>query len=471
MNQISGSAHHGGIANGAEPAIPFWIEKASVTGPAARPGAAPAGGTAPPVPESLVDRRCHLGAYARQPIPNVPVSNDIIAYASPDSTYAVTRKLFDAAKTSILIGIYDFTAAYMKQLVLDAMARGVQVSLMLDVDSAGERRLFDDLVDMGVVGVLAPSCANPSVHVFASAHEKVIVIDDEWTLVQSGNYSANSIPLNEIDGGGPAFRTGNRDTGLAIRSTDLAGLFTKILQADMARGSAGPQQAFPEVPEDAMILVERAPAGRPTALFPSRAFQLDGPLHIQPVLSPDNYMDVVPALIRAATTSVCIEQQYIKANQPSVRMLLDAISEARRSYPALQVRIVLGKVFSRDDLPEEHKNLDILANDYQLMPGTNIRYINTDQLVHCHNKMIVIDGAAVLVSSQNWSDFAVTKNREAGVWVPHPDIARYFEAIFDVDWDSAFTSPEQGFAEAPAGAEGLSGGGFIKVERADYEEL
>lgn len=437
--------------------MPMWVETA---------------GTATPFPVSLVDRRCHLGNYTKQSIPSVTVHSEVIAYASPDSTYAVTKKLFDAATQSILIGIYDFSASYMKQLVLDALARGVAVSLMLDIDSAAETRIFRELVDMGVVGVPAPSCANPSVHVFASSHEKVVVIDEEWTLVQSGNYSTNSIPLNETDGGGgPAFRTGNRDAGLAIRSPELAGLFTQILARDMARVTAGAGQAPGEPPELGMILVERSPTHRPSQLFPSRVFQLDTPLTIQPVLSPDNYLDVVPTLIRAATRSIVIEQQYIKADQPHVRVLLEAVSAARRQHPELDVRIVLGKIFDRGDLPREQQNLDVLARDYGLKLDANIRYINTDQLVHCHNKMIVIDGAAVLVSSQNWSDSAVTKNREAGLWVPHPGIAQYFEEIFETDWDSAFTSPEQGLGQAAVTRAALGAGGFVRVEPADYDEV
>jgi phosphatidylserine/phosphatidylglycerophosphate/cardiolipin synthase-like enzyme len=154
-----------------------------------------------------------------------------------------------------------------------------------------------------------------------------------------------------------------------------------------------------------------------------------------------------------------------------VRLLLDAIAAARAQHPLLQVRIVLGKVFDRGDLPREHANLEVLAKDYGLKLDDNIRYINTDQLVHCHNKMIVIDGAAVLVSSQNWSDSAVTKNREAGLWVPHPGIAQYFEAIFETDWDSAFTSPEQGLGETPVTRAVLGAGGFVRVESADYEQI
>jgi phosphatidylserine/phosphatidylglycerophosphate/cardiolipin synthase-like enzyme len=290
--------------------------------------------------------------------------------------------------------------------------------------------------------------------------------------VQSGNYSANSIPLNVADGGGgPSFRTGNRDTGLAIRSAKLAALFTEILQSDMALVTAGPEALVAAVPEENVLLVEQVPTQRPSRLFPSEQFQLDAPLEIQPVLSPDNYMDVVPGLLKSATTSITIEQQYIKANQPNVRILLDAVKQARANNPALEVRIVLGKIFDRRDLPAEHRNLDVLANDYGLKLDTNIRYINTNQLVHCHNKMIIIDGVAVLVSSQNWSDFAVTKNREAGLWMPHGGIAQYFDAIFDVDWSAAFKSPDEGFDDTPVTREALSAGGFIRVERADYEEV
>ena len=121
---------------------------------------------------------------------------------------------------------------------------------------------------------------------------------------------------------------------------------------------------------------------------------------------------------------------------------------------------------------KERENLAKLDEDFDLKLDTNIRYVyNTDRLVHCHNKMIIVDGAAVLVSSQNWSDFAVTRNREAGLWIPHGDIAQYFEAIFDVDWRTAFKGPEEMFDDTAVTPETLSDGGFIRVERADYEEV
>jgi len=423
------------------------------------------------VPE-MVGRSCRLEGYQKKPVGEFKVNKKIVAFASPDSTYAATKRLMDAADHTILIGIYDFTASYMEEMLLAAMARGVKVSLMLDIDGKSESDMFDKMVSMGVRGVSAPSCANATVRVFRSSHEKVIVIDGEWVIVQSGNYSANSIPLNEKDGvGGRGFRTGNRDTGLAIQSTELATFFTNILESDMALVDAVPEMLRKPV-EDDFFLVERAPSRQPAQFFPSKTFALDEDLTIQPILSPDNYMKVMPDLIAAARSSILIEQQYIRSSQPNVRKLLGAINSARQAAPGLDVRIVLGKLFSADDVRKEKDNLKRLADDFDLHLDANIRYINTDQFVHCHNKLIVIDGKSVLVSSQNWSDAAVTENREAGVWLTHKGIADYFGAIFEHDFEHAFkTLPDAEGAPEVMTPQALGAGGFIKVDKGDYEEV
>lgn len=419
-------------------------------------------------------RGCQLAGYTPIEVPSIAVDEEIVAYASPDSTYAVTKRMFDGATKSIRIGIYDFTAQYMKTLLLNAMSRGVKVTLMLDVETAnGERALFQELIDMGVEGVVAPSCTSPNAHYFASCHEKFIVIDDLWTLVQSGNFSDNSVPLNEKDGGDPAhFVSGNRDTGLAVRSSALAGFFTRVLRSDIALTLSTPKNlAEAATPEAADVLwLEAVPTRLPTTLFPSKTFKLRSALSIQPVLSPDNYLTVIPDMLRQAGNSILIEQQYIRSSQPEIGILLAAIAEARKNNPKLDVRIVLGKIFGTADFTREQQNLKLLASSYGLVLGDNIRYIDTTRLVHCHNKMVIVDGVQVLVSSQNWSDFAIVKNREAGLLLSHMGIAAYFTAIFETDWATAFQKlPAPGKPQVDLGA--LKRGGFVRVVPADYREV
>ena len=89
---------------------------------------------------------------------------------------------------SNLIEIYDFTACDIRDELLATLQFGVKIALMLDLDNlVGENALFKALTTVGVQGMPARSCASPDAQYFRSSHEKVIVIDDEWTLVQSGN--------------------------------------------------------------------------------------------------------------------------------------------------------------------------------------------------------------------------------------------------------------------------------------------
>ncbi len=420
----------------------------------------------------MVGRNCALEDYEKVKVPAVDVDQEIIAYCSPDSTYAVTKRLFDDAKKTILIGIYDFSAPHITELVLDALRRGVKVKLMLDIDSKKEQELFDELNDFGVDGVPAPSCASQRARFFSSSHEKVIVIDGEWCLVQSGNYSENSIPLNVEDGGDrDNFRPGNRDTGLAIRSSKLAKFFTKILESDMALEINSPEGLAAVAVTPNAFLIEKAPTRVPETLFPSKTFKLTKALKIQPILSPDNYMNVIPDKLRAAQESILIEQQYIRGNQENISDLLEAIKEARATVgKKLDIRIILGKIFSKKDLPKEKENLKLLKKEYGLVLGKNIRYIDTSRFVHCHNKMVLVDGEGVLVSSQNWSNSAVSKNREAGVWLSEKRICKYFTDIFENDWKTARKAPDAA-PEAVVEPESLRAGGFIRVSPADYQEV
>jgi len=48
----------------------------------------------------------------------------------------------------------------------------------------------------------------------------------------------------------------------------------------------------------------------------------------------------------------------------------------------------------------------------------------------------------VLVSSINWNTNSPGFNREAGVIIEQPEVAVYFRAVFDADWNPAVRSPQ-----------------------------
>lgn len=421
----------------------------------------------------MVPRNCSLEDYKKVNVPSFSVSGSITAYASPDSTFAVTKRLLDSAQKTIVIGIYDFTAGYVSDLLKDAMARGVKVTLMLDTDHVkGEDEIFEGLQDAGATCVPAPSCASKRIHVFRSSHEKVIVIDSEVCLIQSGNYSMNSIPLNVLDGKADGhFRTGNRDMGIAVRSKDLARFLVKILNSDMKLELNSPEALARPFSDPPPMLIEAAPAKRPDKLFPSKTFSLSSPLSVQTILSPDNYMNVIPSELKKARSSVLIQQQYIHSKDAPIAELLAAIGEARDASQdkSFDVRILLGKLFDNKALAKEKQNLARMAAEYGLKIGRNIRYVDTTRFVHCHNKLIVVDGKTVLVSSQNWSNAAVLENREAGLLFQHKGVASYFTDIFEEDWKVGQKKLPASTKSGKATPETLKRGGFVEVAAADYQ--
>src|SRR5438034_7694897 len=49
----------------------------------------------------LVGRTCHIKPYTRVPVPKAKVQGEIIASATPDSTFSTTKRLFDDARSPI----------------------------------------------------------------------------------------------------------------------------------------------------------------------------------------------------------------------------------------------------------------------------------------------------------------------------------------------------------------------------------
>ncbi len=363
----------------------------------------------------------------------------------------------------------------MQDLLLDRLRRGVSVTVKVDLDGrTGEDEIFDELAKRGCRAVASPSCASRSgARYFASSHEKVAVIDGVWTLVQSGNWTPASVPRNVKDGGAAKdWKPGNRDSGVAIRDRALARFFDGLLEKDI-----GLETAVGRVPEgvravEPVLLTEAAPATRPSRLFPSRTFQPRQAVRVTPVVSPENYMDVMEGAIRDATDEILVEQQYIRGSQPQVIRLLDAITAARKRHRGLIVRILVAMPKPFSSYEREVAAIRQLGKDFNLLLGGNVRILDTKRFVHCHNKLVVIDRAQVLVSSQNWSDSALALNREAGLFIEYVPIARYYGDVIDSDWATGLRAlPARRPSPRLFAPQALATGRVVELDWGDYAEV
>jgi len=261
----------------------------------------------------------------------------------------------------------------------------------------------------------------------------------------------------------------NREWHVVVSDKQLAKVFETYIRYDFEqslreaeedRGRARPAAAaaLPDlfVPiED--VLDPAALAAKPVPVAPLNLPSDGGAIEIQPVLTPDNYVDRVTSLLAAAKRSVFMQFAYINysddaADAPFTAML--DVLKAITNRNDIDTRIIVDR---RDAAAKVGVLVTHGFNQAVFRQQTNI-----------HNKGIVVDGKGVLVSSANWSGDGVLRNRDAGLIIRNRDIAAYYERVFRDDWDNRATkiAEPQPAMLAPAGA--ATPPGMARISWDDY---
>jgi phosphatidylserine/phosphatidylglycerophosphate/cardiolipin synthase-like enzyme len=293
-----------------------------------------------------------------------------------------------------------------------------------------------------VVRALDRSDALVSAWMFPFAyHIKVIVRDGSVFWLSSGNLN-NS---NQPDLTSPP-HTEDRDWHVIIEDDQLAQLFAAFLNQDFASAAQNqlgqPTTTAAAVSDaNAKLAADTNPPPPPAVKtttagnVPAKVFN-NISVKITPLLTPDKlqsdptqgqYLNHILQLIASAQHSLFIQLQYIEASNGTgddFDTLLRAI--AARVAAGVDVRLIESLQFG-EKWAEKMKatGVDLTAN---ISLQSNV-----------HNKGFVVDGQAVVVSSQNFSPAGIRLNRDAGVIIESPEIANYFGPIFLSDWNDRAT--------------------------------
>jgi phosphatidylserine/phosphatidylglycerophosphate/cardiolipin synthase-like enzyme len=351
---------------------------------------------------------------------------------SPESSYLFLKEAIDAAKSTVLLYIYDISAPYLFGLLADAKARGVRIRAMHDATSAGSaaentglRAVARKAADVKE----APSSGER--HVFTVCHQKFMVIDGVTVIVESANWAQSSIPKIETAG---QFKKGNREWLVRFDDEDLAGWFTTLFEADFNIPDDAGLAAIADMPifrDD--VLVSLAATPRPGKLFPGKSIA-DAAMTVKPVVSPDNYLKDVKALLRTAKRSIYLQQQYILAGK-GVKDLLEIIAEKKATIPNFDLKIITSAKF-KSNWDRTKETLDSAG----LLDA--LKTINLHSFIHCHNKGVLVDDDAVIVSSTNWSENSLLRAREAGLLIRSEKVASYYKEAFLLDWKEGLRPDE-----------------------------
>lgn len=420
----------------------------------------------------------------------------LTCHVSPDAGWRVLRPFIREARSRVTVGMYDFTAPHIyravRRLLRDKPVRWQQTlgpHASLPSPHASGSAKANDKPEPDVVDGLEQVGGNRFRSVFASVgpgmtfafayHIKVVVRDGKSLWLSSGNWQSSNQPVADFIADGAdlgRMRSYNREWHIVIHHPGLAATFERFLLHDFdtarreVRGVPPPVVALPDLlePIDEALAVERAPAA-PEAHPPQRLhFRVADPLTIQPILTPDNYTEVVLDLLRRRPRRrLYFQNQSIRpalvassAWKELIQLLADRSNDRR-----LDVRIIFR------DIGDTRKKIESLK-------AAGFAMERVRHQVGCHTKGIVIDGTTVLLGSHNWTEAGVRANRDASLLIRRAEIARYYEKIFLHDWDRLARSTVRERAmpiplaadTSPAALTARDGRRFRRISWSDWEE-
>jgi PLD-like domain len=374
----------------------------------------------------------------------------VTCVASPDDGWPTLKPFLAGVKNTLTVGMYEFTAPHIVQTATASLA-GKKLNLVLDdprydsekreqTESQTEQQL-QSAVKNGLNFSWAAEAMDPhtTLKLFPSAyHIKVAVKDSAAVWLSSGNFNSTNLPnlspLTNPADAAPAANT-DRDWHVIIENPKLAAVFeTQVLLRDLKQAQPGQQTA---VSKPGTVSGQTNGKAIPK-FFAAKTFS--GAMSVQPVLTPDNYVDVILPLISSAKKSFWMQTQYINppkkfaddvkqpvAKRGILERLIDALATLQKK--GLDVKIILG----HHETVSQLEALQMFGN----MDTTEIRLQE-----NVHNKGMIIDSSITVVGSQNWSTEGVDTNRDASVVIKSADIAKYWEQIFLLDWNNRTRPPE-----------------------------
>lgn len=334
---------------------------------------------------------------------------------SPDCSYQLVAAALRRAKKNLLVYIYNLSAPHLLDELTAAKQRGVTVRVMFDTKDSGADEV-EALKARRIEHIAAPSTKPAAV--FSVCHQKFVVIDDRDLLIESANWAGSSVPYRPKNA---KYKPGNREWFAWMSNDSLAQWFSTLFEHDWKLAKSG-GHVVGLIPQMARLAdAEFAFAAVPPTQFDRKV--LADKARVFPLISPNNYAsDLLPHL-KAAKSSICIQQQYILAGK-GVDDLLEVLEQKKKK---VKIRILVSPKYGKN----WYRSVETLK---AAGLGTTLRAQNLEFVVHGHNKGVLIDDSLSVVSSTNWSENSVTRGREAGLLIESKEVSRYFQGVFDFDW-------------------------------------
>ncbi len=354
-------------------------------------------------------------------------TGSITPLIAPENGLVDLLAWIDGASTSLHVHLYQLQEVHLVQAMIDAHNRGVEVTVVLDYgddwwnqyDMDTQRGMATQLLSAGVdVHWFGDTGENP----YAYVHSKVAVRDDQSVWMGSGNWKSSSQPAPD--------QAGNRDWGVLVDDASFAQLVLQHLafDEDVEKGHITPVSL-----SDAPNAWSMPSTG---AVVGETATSISGPYDATLLVCPDNCIDALVQMLDEAEEEVLLSLQYLDLDwsygwgeNPIVKALEDAAERGVR------MRLILNGAYLDEDIQHVVDQMNEEWNFTNRYDTAAIVMSSDEQVTKLHNKGAVIDGEHVLVSSINWGDSALVRNREMGVLLSSTAVAEPYITSWWDDWN------------------------------------
>lgn len=418
----------------------------------------------------------------------------ITCHVSPDAGWRVLEPFLKATRRDLCLGMYDFTAPHIykavRSLLRDSsvswkqtLGPGESLPSEEDVDSSKADDKSEQVIVAGLKRLARNRFDSAFAHTgagrtFASAyHIKVAVRDDSAFWLSSGNWQSSNQPNIDLlasDADRQLIPTYNREWHVVVENVALAKIFKAYLEYDFEVASTAEEAAQSEasalmpdlmVPFEETMMEERAAVDLEVFAPRTFTFTATDPLTVQPVLTPDNYLEVVLDFLKKRPVRTLYFQNQslnpIKDPSPEFKEMMRLLAKYSKEQD-LDARFIFRNI------GPTRKKVESLQ-----LAGFDMKRVRMQS--GCHTKGIIVDSETILLGSHNVTNQGVQVNRDASLLLRHKGIARYYERVFLHDWDhlardtvreEATPLPLLGRHEAA----GLPDAGLVRRSWSEYAE-
>lgn len=280
------------------------------------------------------------------------------------------------ARSSVYMAIYDLNLWSIRDALLDAYARGVDVRLVAEANNQ-DRRELQQLIQAGIP-VVIDTGRN-------FMHNKFTVIDGYEVWTGSTNYTVSDM-------------YGNRNNLLRLRSTALAQNYTSEFDEMFTLGYFG-ENTLENTPHPELSI---------------------GTAEVYTYFSPDD--GVMQALVDAIDSAE--ESIYFLAFSFTLDDLGDALVRAQQRGVA--VRGIM-----------DNAQINNQGNEYQYLLQNGIEVLLDEPGSNLHDKVLIIDLGLVVTGSYNFSSNAEFRNDENTLIIYDAAVAAAYYQQFRFLWGLA----------------------------------